>query len=148
MRDLRLATAVYFRAFCALAVCAAIAGPLQAQTIEAVPPGDQMTDDQTDDKADDLLGRGAKMILRGLLKEVQPHLDELSQMVAELEPVMREMARMVDDVRNYDTPRLLPNGDILIPRRPGAPPSPLLENRPGDPPTDAPLPGPSGEIEL
>lgn len=130
MRDLPLA----------LALCMALSLPAAAQTAEQSP--------LPEDRPEDLLDRGAKLFLRGLLQEMQPHLDEMAKMVTELEPVMREMARMVDDVRNYDTPRLLPNGDILIPRRPGAPPSPLLENRPGDPPTDAPLPGPGGEIEL
>jgi hypothetical protein len=47
---------------------------------------------------------------------------------------------MIDDIKNYDAPVMLPNGDILIRRN--APLSPKM-----DPQAD-PKSGPTGEIEL
>ena len=45
-------------------------------------------------------------------------------------------------LRNYDAPIRLPNGDILIPRRPGAPPPPEMrtpeENLPPSPDGEKP----------
>jgi hypothetical protein len=42
----------------------------------------------------------------------------------DLEPMARELAALLGDVRNYDPPERLPNGDIIIRRKPGAPPPP------------------------
>jgi hypothetical protein len=44
---------------------------------------------------------------------------------------------MIGDFQNYEAPVKLPNGDILIRRKPDAPVTPL-----------APRPGPNGEIDL
>ena len=126
--------------FVTLSLPIPLAMPARAQMPEVAPA--------PEDAPGELLERGAESFLRGLLKEVQPHIDELSKMVNDLQPVMREMAQMVDDIRNYDKPRLLPNGDILIPRRPGAPTSPLLKDRPEDAPADLPEPDASGGIDL
>lgn len=73
----------------------------------------------------DLLGEGTRMILRGLLSEVQPLLEDLRGRIDELDA--------------YHPPEVLPNGDILIRRR-TAPDHPV------------PLPGtqtgPNGEVDL
>jgi hypothetical protein len=91
-----------------------------------------------------LMEEGAKLFLRGLMSEMEPALDEMGRALKELEPALREMGpalrELVDlmgDVRNYDAPRRLPNGDILILRKPDAPPPPL-----------ATLPDTPPEIEL
>ena len=46
----------------------------------------------------------------------------LAQGLERLAPLVGGLARLIDDPRMYDAPRRLPDGDIVIPRRPGAPP--------------------------
>ncbi|MFN3642149.1 MAG: AAA+ family ATPase [Gemmobacter sp.] len=82
----------------------------------------------------ELLGEGARLLLRGLMAEMEPALRGLGQDIAALRPVLEDLARMIGDVRNYHAPEMLPNGDIIIRRRP-----PLAPTEPGAEP---------GEIEL
>lgn len=88
-----------------------------------------------------LLERGARLILRSLVDEMQPTLDEaqkgLAEAIAEWEPAMRALAESVGDLGAYHPPEVQPNGDILIRRKTPLPPTP---------PTD-PI-GPDGETEL
>ena len=82
-----------------------------------------------------LFEEGAKLIMRGMMEEMKPALnqlqDDLGLALTEMEPALRELARMIGDVKNYHAPEMLPNGDIIIRRK-------------------APLPpvSPDGEIEL
>lgn len=80
----------------------------------------------------DLMEEGAKLLLRGLMTEMEPALRELEglaqevgpamQLLAdEMGPAMAEVLSKIDDIRNYDAPEILPNGDIIIRRRPEAP---------------------------
>lgn len=69
-----------------------------------------------------LMERGARIILRELLREMRPMLEELG--------------RLMEDIDAYHLPEQLPNGDIIIRRK-----IPLL-------PPEEPLPPPAGEIEL
>lgn len=92
-----------------------------------------------------LMEQGAKLFLRGLMSEAEPMLDEMGRAMREMEPSLRQMGprlkQLVDlmgDVTNYEAPERLPNGDILIRRRPGAPPVPALPH----------MPDQGGEIEL
>ena len=92
-----------------------------------------------------LLERGLTLLFDELMKDMEPALGEMAEAMKELEPMARELARMIGDVRNYDTPEQLPNGDIIIRRKPGAPPPPRLP----DPDLRTPLDqSPPGEIEL
>lgn len=79
-----------------------------------------------------LMEEGARMLMRGLIAEMEPTMEELRGSLEEFAPVVGEFARevgpafaellaQVDDFRNYGTPEFLPNGDILIPRKPDAP---------------------------
>jgi hypothetical protein len=90
-----------------------------------------------------LMQRGAEMFLRGLMEEAEPALTEMERAFREIEPSLRAMGpalqdlvAMIEDMGNYEAPVRLPNGDILIRRKPGAPP--LLP----------PAPAAPGEIEL
>ena len=87
---------------------------------------------ETKDEGIDLLEEGARMILRGLIDEMEPAIDDFRQMmdefgpamqefVAEAGPVLAEMLRSVDNLRYYEQPEFLPNGDIIIRRSPDAP---------------------------
>ncbi|MCF2905477.1 hypothetical protein L0666_10790 [Octadecabacter sp. CECT 8868] len=79
-----------------------------------------------------LMEEGAKLLFRGLMNEVEPTLDEFSDLAGELEPALEmlasemgpallELVQTLDSVRFYDRPEVLPNGDIIIRRKPDAP---------------------------
>lgn len=79
-----------------------------------------------------LMEEGAKMLLRGLMAEMEPAIDDLKGMSDEMGaamaefgetmgPALAELMRKVDDMRNYEAPEILPNGDIIIRRSPDAP---------------------------
>ncbi len=79
-----------------------------------------------------LMEEGAKLLLRGLLNEMDPAIEELRDLADEIGPQMQlfaeemgpafaELMAQVDDLRNYEPPELLPNGDIIIRRRDVAP---------------------------
>jgi hypothetical protein len=102
---------------------------------------------QAEDDGFSLMEEGAKLVLRGLMSEMEPALDEMGKALdemgpalegfgAEVGPKLRQLVAMIDDFKNYDAPVMLPNGDILIRR-----------NAPLAPKAD-PGPGPNGEIEL
>lgn len=87
---------------------------------------------------------GAKLVLRGLMAEMAPALDEMEKALTEIGPTLegfgeevgpklRQLIAMIDDFKNYDAPMMLPNGDILIRRK-----LPVLPGQPG----------PNGEIDL
>lgn len=109
-----------------------------------------------------LMQEGAKLFLRGLMAQAEPMLDEMEQAFREMEPALREMGpklkQLVDlmgDIENYDAPERMPNGDILIRRKAGAPPVPALPDL-SLPPNALPAPRrpetgrliPESEIEL
>jgi hypothetical protein len=118
----------------ALALCLA-AAPAFAEEAPVVP--------KADDEGFSLMEEGAKLVLRGLMTEMEPALDEMEEALGRMEPALKELGpkfqqliALIDDIRNYDAPVMLPNGDILIRRN-----APLLPKPPF-------APGPNGEIEL
>ncbi|GHC45829.1 AAA+ family ATPase [Neogemmobacter tilapiae] len=66
------------------------------------------------DQGTDLLEEGAKLLLRGLLSEIEPELDDMAKALDEAAPKIQELMGMIGDIRNYRAPEVLPNGDILI----------------------------------
>jgi len=81
----------------------------------------------------DLMGRGADLIMRGIVDEMGPAIDQFGAMAADIGPAMdalttemglalAELYRQIDNIRYYQAPEILANGDILIRRRPDAPP--------------------------
>lgn len=111
--------------------------PLLLCTALAVPAQTPSTPPAEGPEGFDLMEEGAKLLFRGLMHEMEPALSEMGKALSEMEPALQELMALIDDIRNYDAPRLLENGDILIPRRQTAPPS--------LPPA---TPAPEGEIEL
>ena len=105
----------------ALALCLTLAAPLAAEETPVVPKaeGDR-------DHGLSLLGEGARLLFRGLMAEMEPALDEMAEQLQAMEPMLRSLAEMIGDIRNYEAPVKLPNGDILIRRRP-EPPAPDTE---------------------
>ncbi len=107
--------------------------PLAAPAQEPAPEAGEI------DQGLDLLGKGAQLLFRGLMAEMQPALDEMGLALAEIEPVLRDLVQMIGDIRNYHPPEMLPNGDIILRRK-----VPLAPSEPGaEPGTE-----PEGEIEL
>ncbi|NPD14036.1 hypothetical protein HOY34_02340 [Xinfangfangia sp. D13-10-4-6] len=134
-----------------------------AQVSEPPAVADGAGKDQADQGLS-LIEQGANLLLRSLISELEPSISDMDRALRDLAPQLQaigpqlaEVARMMEDMRNYDMPVMLENGDILIRRN--AP----LRNAPGtegsDPDTDeaAPRPGqpapgklppPQNEIEL
>jgi hypothetical protein len=122
----------------ALALCV-LAAPAIAEEAKPVPPDA--------DTGFSLMEEGAKLVLRGLMTEMEPAIDEMEKALteigptlegfgAEVGPKLRQLVAMIDDFKNYDAPVMLPNGDILIRRNAPLVPKPEF------------APGPNGEIEL
>lgn len=85
-----------------------------------------------EDEGPSLMEEGMQMILRGLAQEMEPAIDDLQSMMkefgpameefaGELGPVLAELLQKVDNLNNYEAPEILPNGDIIIRRKPDAP---------------------------
>ncbi|WP_299144681.1 hypothetical protein [uncultured Tateyamaria sp.] len=103
-------------------------------------------DDATPDQGLSLMERGAQMLMEGLLREMEPALEDLQGMAEDVGPALRDFAQqmgpalrgLLDDVQDwsvYEPPEMLDNGDIIIRRKPA--------------PDPAPVPSPPGaEIEI
>lgn len=85
-----------------------------------------------EDEGGSLMQEGMQMILRGLAQEMEPAIDDLQSMMKEfgpamdqfaeeLGPVLAELLQKVDSLTHYESPEILPNGDIIIRRKPDAP---------------------------
>jgi len=108
--------------------------PLFAQDAQADP-----------DEGLSLMERGLRQLFEGLMADMEPALGEMAQAVKEMEPMLRQLAKLIGDVRYYDPPERLENGDIIIRRKEGAPPPPSLPSPDVKPPLyDAP----DGQIDL
>lgn len=117
-----------------LLVSLLLASPLAA---EEAPP----TPSPEVEEGFSLMEEGAKLLFRGLMSEMEPALDEMGKALSEMEPALKELLSLIDDIRYYDPPKVLENGDILIPRKKDAPPPKLLPPKGNDT-------APQGEIEL
>ena len=72
--------------------------------------------------------------LRQMMEDLQPALDEAMKLFKEFETNY--------DPRHYETPEILPNGDIIIRRRPDAP-----DYKPAPPETEPGETEPDGSIK-
>jgi hypothetical protein len=79
-----------------------------------------------------IMERGAQLFFEGLLKEMEPAIEEFSGLADEMGPALRqfadqmgpkltEMMQQVEDWSLYQAPEMLPNGDIIIRRKPDHP---------------------------
>ena len=106
------------------AIALAVTTPL-AQAQETAPNTDA-------EEGFNLMEEGAKLLLRGLLSEMDPAIKEFRDLAQDLGPTMQlfaqemgpalaELMNSVDDLRYYQPPEMLSNGDIIIRRRDDAP---------------------------
>lgn len=76
--------------------------------------------------------KGAQMFLDGMMREMAPALESLSGLAEKMGPAMRGFAKemgpalgeildRVEDWSDYEPPQMLPNGDIIIKRKPEPP---------------------------
>lgn len=76
-----------------------------------------------------LMEEGAKLFFKGLQSEMEPALEgfegfaqkvgpALGSFMKEMGPALSEMAGKVEDWSVYEAPEMLPNGDIIIRRKP------------------------------
>ncbi|MAN57113.1 MAG: hypothetical protein ACU0DB_12225 [Paracoccus sp. (in: a-proteobacteria)] len=117
--------------------------PAPAQAPYQPPPADAPRRSQDAEDPTDRIGRGLGMLFQDLWNDVGPDLnrlgEDMSGALSRMAPVLKDLAVLVDDLGNYETPRRLENGDIVIRRKPGAPPPPPIgENLRDFPDPDAP----------
>ena len=97
--------------------------------------------DTSADDSPSMMKRGAQMFMEGLMQEMAPAVDGLSGLGEKLVPALRsftdemgpafaELLDQVEDWSVYEAPEKLPNGDIIIRRKP--------ETEPETTPQDAP----------
>lgn len=119
--------------FAALIALMLTVSPLQAQDDSA--PDLPTEEGRSADEGLSLMERGARMFLDGMRREMEPALRDLGDMLATMGPAMQEFLRdmgpamaslldRIDDLSVYEPPELLPNGDIIIRRKPDAGPLP------------------------
>ncbi len=81
------------------------------------------------------LERGMQRFLDGLREDLAPSLDEMDRFARKIGPSMRsfieemgpalaKVMEQVEDWSRYERPEILPNGDILIRRKPDPAPEP------------------------
>ncbi|OBY28006.1 hypothetical protein [Leisingera sp. JC1] len=99
------------------ALIALMSAPLSAQEAEEEGTGPS------------LMERGAELLWEGLRKEMAPALEDLQGMMeeigpsmgaflAEMGPALADIAEQVEDWSAYELPEILPNGDIIIRKKP------------------------------
>ena len=79
-----------------------------------------------------LMERGAQMFMEGILKEMEPAMEDLQGLADDMGPALRQFAdemgpklsELLSDVEDWSAylpPEVLPNGDIIIRRKPEHP---------------------------
>jgi hypothetical protein len=76
------------------------------------------------DQGLDLLQQGSKLLMQGLMAEIEPDLKALAE---EMGPAMLQLQGMIGDLTQYHAPEILPNGDIILRRK--VPLVPVLPER-------------------
>lgn len=115
----------------AVLVLALTVMPVAAQDETLPPPAEGPSTDE----GLSLMERGARMFLEGMRREMAPALQDLQSMVETMGPAMQDFLRdmgpaladvlnRVGDLSAYQAPELLPNGDIIMRRKPDAGPLP------------------------
>jgi hypothetical protein len=85
-----------------------------------------------EDRGLSLMERGAQMFMEGILKEMEPAIEEFSGLADQMGPALKnfaqemgpkltELLEEVEDWSAYQAPEMLPNGDIVIRRKPDHP---------------------------
>lgn len=92
--------------------------------------------------AQSLMEQGIELFWEGLRQEMEPALEDLQGLAetigpsmqefwAEMGPALADIASQVEDWSVYEMPEILPNGDIIIRRKPEEKAAPQEETPPG-----------------
>lgn len=103
-----------------------------AVSLFSTPAAAQEQSETDLDEGFSLMEEGARLLMRGLMTEMEPAIEGLRDTFDEMGPAFAEFAQtvgpafaelldQVDDLRNYEAPEFLPNGDIILRRSPDAP---------------------------
>lgn len=113
--------------------------PLAAAAQDYEPPSaseaprDSSSDTTEPGDLGSLIEDGAESFFKDLLRDIEPQMNaigrELGSRVTALGPVFDDLVNLMDDIKNYQAPERLANGDILIRRKPGAPPPPVVSEK-------------------
>lgn len=119
--------------------------PICALTVAMVNPASA-----EEEGSKSLMEQGAELFFEGLRQEMEPALEDLlgladqfgpamQSFIAEMGPALADLAGEIQDWSAYEAPEILPNGDIIIRKKP-----------PQDPDVQPELPesAPEGEIEI
>ncbi|MEM7521876.1 MAG: hypothetical protein AAF307_12670 [Pseudomonadota bacterium] len=79
-----------------------------------------------------LMERGMQLFFEGLMQEMEPAIEEFQGLTEDIGPSLRQFADQmgpklsalmaeIEDWSVYEPPEILPNGDIIIRRKPDAP---------------------------
>lgn len=112
--------------------------------------------EEADEDSKSLMSRGFEMFMDGLRQEMAPAMDDLKDMAEQVGPSMRSflqemgpaLAGMMDQVKDwtrYYPPEMLPNGDIILRRRPDPEAPPVPEPGPETPDS---TPTPEGGTDI
>ncbi|WP_052249490.1 hypothetical protein [Tateyamaria sp. ANG-S1] len=102
--------------------------PIVAAACIAILAGSATAQEAEDERGLSLMERGAQMLMEGLMREMEPAMDNLQGMAEEFGPAMRDFAsqmgpalrNLLDEVEDwsvYHPPEKLENGDIIIRRK-------------------------------
>lgn len=102
----------------------------------AAPLGAQEEPEPEEERGLSLMERGARQFMEGMLREMEPALEGLGELgpmfrsfAREMGPALRDLIEQVEDWSVYHPPEMLPNGDIIIRRKPSEElPKPLEDN--------------------
>lgn len=111
-----------------------IAALCLALTLALAPADAQETAPDRDGDIEEglnLLGEGMRLFFKGLGDELEPAMRDFAEA---MEPALARLMELIDDMDAYELPEKLPNGDIIIRRKPDAPETPEVV--------------PDGEIEI
>lgn len=97
----------------------ALLAPLPLAAQEAAPA--------EPDEGPSLMERGLSLFFEGFRQEMEPALEGMGQALGEMQPAIDELMGMIDSMTFYQMPEMLDNGDIIIRRKPDAPPVTLPE---------------------
>lgn len=74
-----------------------------------------------EEDAPSMMERGAQQFLEGLLLEMEPAFDSMRGFIEQMGPALTDLMGQVEDWSVYEAPEILPNGDIIIRRKPEQP---------------------------
>ena len=81
------------------------------------------------DEGSSVIDQALRQLLDGLIQEMEPTLDDMSDFLAQMGPALADLMDEVKDWSAYEAPEMLDNGDIIIRRKPDADDPPASPGR-------------------